>query len=254
MTPASVAPPAQRTRAGERPSADRPDHGGGGHVDAADDQRPLDLAEDRQQHEREGQPAHQRPDVVGGEQVGGDVAGMVGPHLVDQRDQHRDLGADEGADEGGDDQQRRLVEVEPGEGGVEGQDGEPADQGQGGLDDGEGGQGPVPQPLGQQRPDPHAEHHDRQHDRRLVDGVADQVAAEGDQGQLVDEPAGGAGEGGGEEDGPEPPVWPGGPTARRPLMRWRRPRSPRRRCGWPRSRPPRGGAPGRRPVRRGRRG
>jgi hypothetical protein len=75
---------------------------------------------------------------------------MVGPHLVDQRDEHRDLGADEGADGGGHHHQGRLVQVEPGEGGVESQDGEPADQRQGGLDDHEGGQGPAPQPLGQQ--------------------------------------------------------------------------------------------------------
>ena len=64
---------------------------------------------------------------------------------------------------------------------------------------------PASQRLGQQRPDPHGEDHHRQHDRRLIDGVADQVAAQRDQGQLVDEAAGGADEDGGEHGRPANP-------------------------------------------------
>ena len=109
-----------------------------------------------------------------------------------------DLRADERADDEGEGDHRDCVDVGEGEGEVEQDDREAADDAQRGLDEGEGDCGELGQALRGQGPDAHREYHDRKDDRGLNDGVAEEVGAECDERELVDHAAAGA-----DEDGQE---------------------------------------------------
>jgi hypothetical protein len=127
---------ATRPRHGAREQHEH-DERAGHRVDHADEQRAARLAEQRQQQEREREPAHERADVVRGEQVRGGRAGVLAADPLQQRHQQRDLRADERADQQRDRDQRRPVEVEPGERGVQAEHGQPADERERRLDRGE---------------------------------------------------------------------------------------------------------------------
>ncbi len=177
--------PARQGGAQQHDDADRRQQ-----VDRRHDDRAADLAEDRQQQEREGQAAGERPDVVHGEQVRRRLARVLRPDPLQQRHQQRHLGADQAADDDRRRDQRRGVEVEPGVGGVQPEDRQPAGQREGQLDGGETGRGAGQQRLARERPETHRADEHPQHDGGLVDRAADEVLPEGDQRQLVDQPAG----------------------------------------------------------------
>lgn len=90
----------------------------------------------------------------------------------------------------------------PGEGGVERQRADPADQREDRLDDAETQCGAAAESFRQQRAHAHREDHHGEHHGRLGDRVTHQVRGEGDQFQFVDQAAGGADEDGGEHQQP----------------------------------------------------
>ncbi|WP_425559897.1 hypothetical protein [Kitasatospora paranensis] len=199
--------PQQQSGAGRLLLAEQPEHHGraGRRVDRPGQQRAGGRAQRGQQQEREGQAADQGADVVGGGQIGHRPAGVLPADLLDQRHQQGDLGADQHADQergGGEPDRGGVQPVQPGPAGVQREDRESAGQRQRALDQGEGGCGTAGQPLGEQRPDAHREDHHRQHHRGLGDRVAQQVSGDGDQFELVHQPAGGADERGEQDQGP----------------------------------------------------
>ncbi len=189
-----------RAQRGPRPPAEfGAEHGEderhtGDRVHRAHHERALELAEDRDQQEREGEPAEQRAHVVGGEQVGHRAARGLLPDALQHHHEQRDLRADQQAEHERGADERRAVQVEPGERGVEAEHGQAAEQRQRQLDHRERDHRPGLQRLRHQRADAHREDHHAEHDRRLADRVADQVAAERDQRQLVHQAAGRADE------------------------------------------------------------
>ncbi len=180
-------------------------HTPGHRVDPAGEQRPGQLPEARQQQKGKGQTADERADIVRGEEVGDRAARVLPAHPLDQRHQQRHLGADQDADGQGEADERGAGLAEPCEAGVERHRGAAADQRESGFDRAEADRRPAAQPLGEQRPDAHREDHDGQHDRRLGDGVTDQVRGQGDQFEFVDQAAGGADEDDGEDEQPARP-------------------------------------------------
>ncbi len=184
----------------DQPAAD-------GRVDGAGEHGAGELAEHREQQEREGEAADEGAHVVGGEQVRDGPARVLSADALDEDHQQRDLRTDEHPDGEGEGDERGAGLPQPGETRIQRHGREPAQKGEPGLDGGEAEGGPVAEAFGEQGADPHGEDHDGQHDRRLGDGVADEVSAQGEQLQLVHEPAGGADEHGGQDEesaGPGP--------------------------------------------------
>ncbi len=220
----AAARPEQGAQPGGGLVAEQPEHhgGAGDGVDRPGDQRAGGLAEGGQDQEREGEAADQRADVVGGEQVGDGPPGVLPADALDQRHQERDLGADQHPDDAGQADDGGLVAAQPGPAGVQREHRQPADQRECALDQGEGGRRAAREALGEQRSEAHREDHDGEHDGGLGDRVPDQVAAERDELQLVDEAAGRADEGG-EQDGrpgdSRPGPGPGAPAGGQPGLR-----------------------------------
>lgn len=127
------------------------------------------------------------------------MTGCISVETGEQFHQQRNLRADQDAEQHREEDQRGGVDVEPGVGGVEREHRKPAEQRQRQFDRDESRRRVSAQWFRGERAQPHRENHDAQGDRGLRGGVAEQIAAEGDQRQLVHETAGRADERGGEQ-------------------------------------------------------
>jgi hypothetical protein len=195
--------------------------------------RTSDLAGQRQQHERPGQPAEQGTRVVGGVEVGEHRSGRAGvdpARLIDnatglqQRHQQRHLGAHEDADHRRrPDQHRGALPVER-EADVQRHRAEPADDAEQDLDGDEHRRRMAQERLDQQRS--HAQRRDEPGDdqRRLGDPATCETDRERQQDELVDQPARRADRHRGEQQRTGPPQRRHSVTTarRRSRRRWRR--------------------------------
>lgn len=186
---------------------DHPAPGDG--VDRAHHQRALQLPEGGQEQQREAQPADERADVVRGEQVRDGAARLLPPDPLEHRHQQRDLRADQQPHGERGDHHRGRVDPQPGERHVQQEHRQPAHEPQEQFDQGERPDRPPLERLGGEGPDPHREDHDGQDHGGLHHGVADEVAAQRGQRQLVDQAAGRADEDREEQQHPGPRRWRG---------------------------------------------
>ena len=163
-----------------------------GDVDQAGHRRAAQHAEHRQHDERPRQAADERPQVVGGVEVGHDRAGFGGggaAAVLQERHQQRDLRTDEHADRDGGHRQRRQRIAGDGEGQVQQRRGESADQAQRRLDAEERRRRPLHQRLGQQRAEPQRRDVPCDDDRGGHDVAAAQRGGQRQQRELVDQAA-----------------------------------------------------------------
>jgi len=168
----------------ERDHADQRD----ADVHQSDRERGADRAERRQQHEREQHRAEQRADVVQRQDLGDRF--LRGLAAGEQGRQHRDLESDERADHQ-DEAVHHELEQDPceREGHEQRDAADPAHQSDRDLGPDEVAEVVVSEVARKQRSDAHREHEHADRQRELQDAVAEQVARDRTDDQLIDDAA-----------------------------------------------------------------
>ena len=186
ITARPTAPPASRTPTVPTAGAghDERHRSGGDEIDDGDEDRAVDDAEERTDHERKGNGADERAEVIGGGVVGDHLGRGLGGESIVQCCEQRHLGPDAHSDGERNAEQRAqkassLAHVQYSSGAA------PAEQREHDLDPYERVTGSTGPASAVGRADAHAEHRRSEHDRVGSLGAADGHRAEQHERQLV---------------------------------------------------------------------